>query len=641
VALAMWRRWQLPELLADLLPANQAHAGMPDAVAVLVLHRCIEPGSKLSAQRWFPKTALPELLGVAPPKLNNTHIHRTLTALERIDDALQERLPRRLNAREGLFVSLFLDVTDTWFVGRGPPDAERGKTKEGMVRRKIGIVLLCNERGYPLRWQVVPGKRQDGQAMTDMVSALQQVSWAGTAPLVCDRAMGKGCYVEMLADSGLCFLTAVPTDEFASYSSQIPYEALSNITITGREDTRQEDLARVVVAISEAGMDKVSDDDLYALDLGVIEKNEPRGPARPARSAMVASQLLQLGRQMKAELESGVATSFSDLGRRHDCSKARAVKLVHLLDLAADIQESIDTGLAESLSLATLQAIRRLPTPQEQREAFEAALEAANRKSHGRGQPAKGGWHNKPDSEPSIAVRVVVYFSPSMFIEQRQHADEVLGAIYAFVRELNNRLASGRSRRTQASILGDVAAQLRRRSLFDAFDVHLAQHQDNDRQWYQVKLTLRQAAWQRRRCHDGFFLLVGHCDLPHTAAELAVLYRAKDAVEKDFQTIKSELELRPIRHRTNPKVRAHVTLCMLALLLERTLEHRLRDAGIPRTAGMALQELAACHLNELRVAAEPIYTVTEPSAEAARLLGALGLDSLVDDEEVAQALVAR
>jgi len=47
--------------------------------------------------------------------------------------------------------------------------------------------------------------------------------------------------------------------------------------------------------------------------------------------------------------------------------------------------------------------------------------------------------------------------------------------------------------------------------------------------------------------------------------ELCRTYRAKDAVETDFQVIKSLIKLRPVRHRTDAKVRAHVTLCMLAL----------------------------------------------------------------------------
>jgi hypothetical protein len=45
------------------------------------------------------------------------------------------------------------------------------------------------------------------------------------------------------------------------------------------------------------------------------------------------------------------------------------------------------------------------------------------------------------------------------------------------------------------------------------------------------------------------------------------------------------------------KVRAHVTLCVLALLLQRVLEGRLTAAGRPMTAAACFETLATCRLN--------------------------------------------
>lgn len=40
-------------------------------------------------------------------------------------------------------------MANTWCVGRGPELAAVTKTKDGMVRRKVGIVLPCSEHGLP------------------------------------------------------------------------------------------------------------------------------------------------------------------------------------------------------------------------------------------------------------------------------------------------------------------------------------------------------------------------------------------------------------------------------------------------------------------------------------------------------------
>lgn len=134
-------------------------------------------------------------------------------------------------------------------------------------------------------------------------------------------------------------------------------------------------------------------------------------------------------------------------------------------------------------------------------------------------------------------------------------------------------------------------------------------------------------------------MLVAHPELQQSAVDLCRLYRAKDAVEKDFQVIKSVVELRPVWHRTDAKVRAHVTLCMLALLLERTLQQRLKGQ---RSAKAALELLASCHLNMYGGHANPpAYALTHADPDQKSILRALRLQHLTDDQELADRLTPR
>jgi hypothetical protein len=81
---------------------------------------------------------------------------------------------------------------------------------------------------------------------------------------------------------------------------------------------------------------------------------------------------------------------------------------------------------------------------------------------------------------------------------------------------------------------------------------------------------------------------------------------------------------------------------MLALLLERVLEQRMREAGLALTAPACLEILATCHLNRLqqRPGGRGLYTVTRASAAQHEILCALGLARLVDDEAVAATLTS-
>ena len=70
---------------------------------------------------------------------------------------------------------------------------------------------------------------------------------------------------------------------------------------------------------------------------------------------------------------------------------------------------------------------------------------------------------------------------------------------------------------------------------------------------------------------DGKYLL--RCSDPHlSAAEIAVGYKQLLEVERGWRDMKQILDLRPVYHRLEQRIRAHVVLCWLALLLIRIIE---------------------------------------------------------------------
>ena len=226
VALEMWRSWKLSELLHRLIPERKVAVRAAEVICALTIQRCVAPGSKLSATRWFGRTALPELLGVNPARFHNTRIHRVLDKLDAVGAELQEGLVRRYQHKDGTFAALFTDVTDAWFEGRGPDLAERGRTKEGLRHRhKVGILLLCNEHGFPLRWKTLPGREKDPEALRGLVAQIEAEPWAKGVPIVFDRAMGTAGAVGRLWVSGLRFVTAVHRPEIASYTEAVPSNA--------------------------------------------------------------------------------------------------------------------------------------------------------------------------------------------------------------------------------------------------------------------------------------------------------------------------------------------------------------------------------------------------------------------------------
>jgi hypothetical protein len=85
------------------------------------------------------------------------------------------------------------------------------------------------------------------------------------------------------------------------------------------------------------------------------------------------------------------------------------------------------------------------------------------------------------------------------------------------------------------------------------------------------------AAAAKREAHlDGKWLL-RTSDLTLTPEDLAAAYKQLLAVERGWRDMKSSLGLRPVFHYREDRIRAHVQLCWLALLLIRVIENATGD----------------------------------------------------------------
>ena len=86
-------------------------------------------------------------------------------------------------------------------------------------------------------------------------------------------------------------------------------------------------------------------------------------------------------------------------------------------------------------------------------------------------------------------------------------------------------------------------------------------------------LRLDQAAITAEAKLDGKYLL--RTSDPHLSAEdVALGYKQLAAIENAWRDMKHVIDLRPVYHRLEDRIRAHVLLCWLALLLVRIVETR-------------------------------------------------------------------
>lgn len=79
----------------------------------------------------------------------------------------------------------------------------------------------------------------------------------------------------------------------------------------------------------------------------------------------------------------------------------------------------------------------------------------------------------------------------------------------------------------------------------------------------------------------GRFMIMTNADLP--IHEIVKTYKEQWKIERSFRTIKSFLEIRPVYHRKSERIRAHVFVCILSLLVSGLIE-KLSRTTIRNTA---------------------------------------------------------
>jgi transposase len=83
--------------------------------------------------------------------------------------------------------------------------------------------------------------------------------------------------------------------------------------------------------------------------------------------------------------------------------------------------------------------------------------------------------------------------------------------------------------------------------------------------------------------------------------EAVALYKELTEVESGFRQLKDVMALRPIYHQVEPRVKAHIFVAALALLVQRLLGRRLEEAGLDLSPVRAMQALSTVRLVSFRL----------------------------------------
>jgi hypothetical protein len=128
-----------------------------------------------------------------------------------------------------------------------------------------------------------------------------------------------------------------------------------------------------------------------------------------------------------------------------------------------------------------------------------------------------------------------------------------------------------------------------------------------------------------KRLVDGKLLLVTNTpDL--SPAQVVKRYKSLADIERGFRVLKSEIEIGPIYHRLPERIRAHATLCFIALILYRVMRSRLHASSTGLSPERALDTLRRIQYHRVTLnGSQPVAGLSSILQEHTAILAALDI----------------
>jgi transposase len=226
VGLELWKRLELDRFFAQHIDGEGADVPWSRVAALLAINRLCAPGSELSIeQRWYPSTALDDLLEIEEGKINDTRLYRCLDRILPHKTKLERHLKERYGALFGAeFDVLLYDLTSTYVEGAAEknPMVRRGYSRDHRPDcEQLVIALIVNNEGFPFSYETFDGNRSDVSTMETILRMVELKYGKARRIWVFDRGIVSEENLAAIRKRGGQYLTGTPRSQMKRFEEEL------------------------------------------------------------------------------------------------------------------------------------------------------------------------------------------------------------------------------------------------------------------------------------------------------------------------------------------------------------------------------------------------------------------------------------
>jgi transposase len=247
----LWKRLGLDRFFEQAVDDKAADVPWSRVAALLAINRLCAPGSELAIeQRWYPSTALDDLLGIEEGKINDTRLYRCLDRILPHKTKLEQHLKERYGELFGAgFDVLLYDLTSTYVEGAAEknPMVRRGYSRDHRPDcEQLVIALIVNNEGFPFSYETFNGNRSDVSTMETILRMVERKYGKARRVWVFDRGIVSEENLAAIRKRDGQYLTGTPRSQMKQFEAELlkedwtrvrPEVEVKKVAIPGGEET--------------------------------------------------------------------------------------------------------------------------------------------------------------------------------------------------------------------------------------------------------------------------------------------------------------------------------------------------------------------------------------------------------------------
>jgi len=232
-------------------------------------------------------------------------------------------------------------------------------------------------------------------------------------------------------------------------------------------------------------------------------------------------------------------------------------------------------------------------------------------------QPPKTEVQEVAGTEPG--VRVFIVRSDERLTYEQAERHKAMERVRAQLEKLDLRVKDGKLKAPEK--IGAAAARILNRHHGHRY--YDWEYKDGRFRFFEHPTNLK-----REEAYEGKYVIQTE-EKNLTPVEAVSIYKDLSEVERSFSNLKDVIDMRPIYHRKDERVEAHIFVAALAFLLHRAIEKKLKAADSDLSSTEALQVLKTVRVVDFKLGADQSKrSVTRGTERATRVLDALGITDL-------------